>query len=274
MTKFAREAAAFIQQKIPHFKPKIAIVLGSGLGSFANEIQDATIISYEDLPGFHKPDVAGHAGKLYLGKVKGVPVVCMQGRAHYYEGINNTIIQTMFRTLKLIGCEIFFATNASGSMMEKAQAGDLVVVSDHINFQCNNPLVGANDEAFGERFLPMENAYDPLLRQQLFNVAKQLDIKLVEGIYIGVLGPSFETPAEIRAFRKWGADIVGMSTIPEVIIARHCGMKVVVVSVVTNMAVGMSNQSVNHTETILGAEKALKKMTKLLLGFIENQLSS
>ena len=204
MTELAKKAAKMILQRVPHFKPKIAIVLGSGLASFAENIQNPTVISYSELPGFHVPKVVGHPGLLHLGTIHGVPIACMQGRAHYYEGIDHTVVKTMVRTLKLIGCEIFFATNASGSMTLSAQTGDLVAVSDHINFQCTNPLVGLNEETFGERFVPMEHAYDAELREQLATVANKLNIKLATGVYLGVLGPSFETPAEIRMFRQWG----------------------------------------------------------------------
>ena len=269
MTKNAREAAEIIQKKCPHIKPKVAIVLGSGLGALAGEIKDPTVISYADLPGFHTPKVEGHGEKLYVGTIKGVPVACLQGRAHFYEGVDNATVQTMVRTLKLIGCEMWLATNASGSIRPDVGPGRLVVINDHINFQFNNPLVGPNDDAFGERFVPMEDVYDRPSRQALADIAKSLNIELEEGVYIGVLGPSFETPAEIRAFRTLGADVVGMSTVPEVIVARHCGMRVVVIAAITNFAVGVSQERVTHERTLKGAKMAADHLIQLVRGFIE-----
>ncbi|OGT68282.1 MAG: purine-nucleoside phosphorylase [Gammaproteobacteria bacterium RIFCSPHIGHO2_12_FULL_45_9] len=268
MTKAAREAANIIRQKAPGFIPKVTVVLGSGLGGFAECIKTLVAIPYVKLPGFHTPQVVGHRGHLVLGEWKGVPLICLQGRAHYYEGIDNNVILTMVRTCRLLGCDIWLATNAVGSMRADIGPGRLAVITDHVNWQGRNPLVGLNDEAFGERFTPMEEAYDPELRRRLFAIAQQQHIALAEGVYVGVLGPSYETPAEIRAFRQYG-DFVGMSTVSEVIAARHCGMRVAVLSVVTNSAAGIDAQKINHTETLRVAQAATEQLTQLVLGFIE-----
>ena len=264
------EAAAIIQKRVGcHFKAKIAIVLGSGLGDFVNHIENPVVISYKDLPGFHFSHVKGHGNQLYLGHIHNVPVAVLQGRPHFYEGVDNRVFQTMVRTLKLVGCQIWVATNASGSLKTDIKPGNLVLIKDHINFQFNNPLTGENNENFGERFVPMEAAYDPTLQRQFIDVAKKLKIILYEeGVYMGVLGPSFETPSEIRVFQQLGAHVVGMSTIPEVIVARHCDMRVAALSVVSNMAVGLSNTKVTHEEALKVAKQAAKKLQQLVLQFI------
>lgn len=271
MTQAAIDSAQRIQQRIANFKPQITIVTGSGLGALADQIENAIVVPYADLPGFHTPQVVGHGGEIYFGTLRGVPVACMKGRAHFYEGIDNAVVQTMVRTMKLLGSEIYVLTNAAGSMRQEVGPGSLVVIKDHINFQCNNPLRGPNDEQFGERFVSLEDAYDPALRRQLFATAKSLNIPLTTGVYVAVLGPSFETPAEINAFRLLGGDLVGMSTVPEVIVARHCGMRIAAISAVTNLAVGISERPVTHDETLRGATLASENLIKLVLGFVENQ---
>tara|TARA_R110000868_G_scaffold10639_4_gene51663 strand:- start:66665 stop:67489 length:825 start_codon:yes stop_codon:yes gene_type:complete len=262
-------AAKAIGARVPGFTPKVGIILGSGLGSLADHIDDPTIIPYDELPDFGNCTTEGHEGRLVLGYLKGVPVACMQGRAHYYEGITNHVVQTLIRTLKLLGCETLFATNAAGSLREEVGPGSLMLVTDHINFQFNNPLVGANDKEFGPRFISMDRAYDADYQQILRDTAKQLDIKLAEGVYLATLGPSFETPAEIRAFRVLGADAVGMSTIPEVVVARHCGLRVAVVSAITNLAAGMNATDLNHDETLHYGQLVAKDMVRLVEGFVE-----
>ncbi len=265
----AELAAKLIAAEKPNFKPRVGIILGSGLGGLSENIKEVTAISYDHLPGFHSCTVEGHGGKLLLGTLEGVPVACLQGRAHLYEGVSNEVVQSLIRTLHLLGCETLLATNAAGSLREEVPPGELMVISDHINFQFSNPLVGTNDEDFGPRFVALEDAYDPQLRQQLFAVAKELNITLHEGVYIGTLGPSFETPAEIRAFRILGADAVGMSTVPEVIVARHCGMKIAVVSVITNLAAGMAAQKLSHHETLRVANQAAEKLMHLITNFVK-----
>ncbi len=270
MTIAAYDVAKIIQHRLPGFKPKIAMILGSGSGDLAHQIEDPTIIPYSELPGFHTPTVEGHGGKLYLGKIKGVSMVCLQGRAHYYEGIDNAVIKTMVRSMKLLGCETWLATNAAGSLQKKMKPGGLVLVKDHINFQFNSALVGPNEDDFGTRFPGMEDAYDLGIRKEFLRIAKKLKIPLVEGVYLGVVGPSFETPAEINAYRILGADLVGMSTIPEVIVARHCAMKVGVISVVTNMAAGMSDEKITHEAALKMGKTASEKLIALISAYLES----
>lgn len=270
MTHNAHLAAQFIKEQKPDFKPKVGIVLGSGLGALADLIEDKTVFSYEDLPGFPISTVSGHAGKLVLGYLNKVPVVCLQGRVHPYEGATNDKIKTLIRTFKALGCQIYLATNAAGSLRAEVGPGELVSITDHINFQPGNPLVGLNDEDFGPRFVGMDEAYDPDLRKTLRETANALDIQLHEGVYLSALGPVFETPAEIRAFRILGADVVGMSTVPEVIIARHCDMRVVVISAITNLAAGMSTEKLSHEGTLHYANLVSEKMCHLVSSFMEN----
>ncbi|QTS84236.1 purine-nucleoside phosphorylase [Coxiella endosymbiont of Amblyomma nuttalli] len=269
MTFASYNAFKEIRHRAPNFQPKLAIVLGSGLGELSNEIEDTIIISYHELPGFYKSSIVGHAGNLHLGRIKDVPVACLSGRAHYYEGADNNVIKTMVRTIKLLGCETWLATNAVGSLREDIKPGTLVLVRDHINFQFNNVLTGQNEDDFGPRFVSMEDSYDPHFRTQFLEIANQLKIDLPEGVYFGVLGPAFETPSEINAYRILGADIVGMSTIPEVITARHCNMRVGVISVVSNFSAGITKEKVTHEQTLRGVKLATEKLTQLILTFIQ-----
>ncbi|MBI2785277.1 MAG: purine-nucleoside phosphorylase, partial [Legionella longbeachae] len=194
----AHLAANHIKKLYPLFQPTVAVVLGSGLGKFADELQDSIKISYEELPGFPKTTVQGHGGNLILGYLNGIAVVCLQGRAHTYEGLENyETVKTYVRTMKLLGCQYFIATNASGSLREDIGPGELMLISDHINLQPNNPLIGTNEDEFGPRFYPLDNAYDKKMRLDLLTIAKNNDIKLTEGVYISVLGPHYETAAEI-----------------------------------------------------------------------------
>jgi xanthosine phosphorylase len=266
----AHEAVLLIRQKKPNFIPKIGLILGSGLGDVAKQITDVTIIPYSTIPGFPICRVEGHAGQMFLGKLQGVPIVCLQGRAHWYEGTSSTVIQTLIRTLKLLGCEFLILTNSSGSLRPELTPGNLMEITDHINLQGKNPLVGENDDEFGPRFVPMENAYDLELRTILQATAKKLQIPLAQGIYLGVLGPSFETPAEIRYFQTMGCSALGMSTVPEVIVARHCDLKVVGISLITNFAAGLSSDAVTHDRTLSGAKLGLANLIRLLIAFVEN----
>ena len=268
MLSAAAQAASIINARAPEFTPKVGLVLGSGLGAVANQIANPITISYAELPGFPMSTVVGHAGRMVLGYLNGAPVACLQGRAHSYEGVAPEAVQTLIRTLKLIGCDTFIATNAAGSLREEIGAGSLMMITDHINFQGSNPLVGPNDDYFGPRFIAMTNAYDATYRSRLSKIAKQLSIPLPEGIYISVLGPSFETAAEIRMFKMWGADAVGMSTVPEVIIAHHAGMRVAVVSSITNLAAGMSEDTITHEDTVHFAKIAAQNLSRLLVEFI------
>lgn len=269
MTEAALKATAFIQQQKPKFKPKLGLILGSGLGDIANSLKNATVLPYSEIPGFTQSTVVGHNSALSLGELNGVPMVCLQGRIHYYEGFNGDAIKTYIRTLKLLGADILFITNAAGSLHQDIPAGSLMMITDHINFQAHNPLIGPNDADFGPRFFGMEDAYDPELRLLLESVAKDSDLHLAQGVYASVLGPMFETPAEIRALRLLGADAVGMSTVPEVIVARHCGLRVITVSAITNLAAGMSKESLTHEGTLHHGQKIAHDMQKLILGFVK-----
>ncbi|CEG61088.1 Xanthosine phosphorylase [Legionella micdadei] len=264
----AQLAAEKINQLLPNFKPTLGIVLGSGLGSFAEQLEDAVCISYDELPGFPKTTVVGHGGKLVIGYIHGVGVACLQGRAHSYEGANHETVKTYVRCLRLLGCDYFFATNASGSLREEVGPGELMLITDHINLQPGNPLVGPNDDEFGPRFIPLDNAYDLQIRDKLLKIAQNEKIKLHQGVYIAVLGPNYETAAEIRAFRILGADAVGMSTVPEVLVANHCGMKVAVIAIITNYATGLSATSHSHEAVVQMAANAAEKLGQLLKQFI------
>ncbi|KTD60224.1 xanthosine phosphorylase [Legionella sainthelensi] len=266
---YALLAANYIKKLYPSFKPTVAIVLGSGLGKFADELQDAARISYEDLPGFPKITVQGHGGNLILGYWNGVGVICLQGRAHTYEGLENyETVKTYVRTMKLLGCTHFIGTNASGSLREDVGPGELMLISDHINLQPSNPLIGPNDDEFGPRFYPLDNAYDQTMRSKLLAIAAENSIKLTEGVYISVLGPHYETAAEIRAFKIWGADAVGMSTVPEVLVANHCGMHVAVIAMITNYATGLSKTAHSHESVVAMAESAAAKLNFIIKQYI------
>lgn len=265
----AEHTAALIQQQLPQaFQAEVALILGSGIGPLAEQIDAVATIPYEQLPGFHVSTVAGHQGRLVIGYWQGMAVVCLQGRAHYYEGASIAAMQLMMRTLKCLGCQKVIITNAAGSLRAEVTPGELMVITDHINFQGINPLVGANDAAFGPRFVPMDHAYDPALRARFQRVAQQAQQTVHEGVYMGVLGPTFETPAEIRAFRVLGADAVGMSTVPEVILARHLNLPVLCVSIITNLAAGMQATSLSHEETLSQAQAAASRLIDLMALFM------
>jgi xanthosine phosphorylase len=261
-------AVNYIKEHSENFKPKVGIILGSGSGGITEELKNVKKIPYENIPGFVKPSVAGHQGILWLGELQGTPVACLQGRVHFYEGHSGDTAKILVRTLKKLGCETLVVTNAAASLRAEVTPGNLVAISDHINLQFTNPLIGENDEDFGPRFPAMDNAYDKTLREKLMATAKKLAIPIHQGTYIGVIGPSYETPAEINAFRIWGADVVGMSTVPEVIIARHCGMKVVAISVVTNLACGLAQEKITHDEVLLVAKNVMQNLTKLIATFV------
>ncbi|WP_020651497.1 xanthosine phosphorylase [Massilia niastensis] len=263
------EAADIIRARKPGFTPRVALILGSGLGVLAEQMADAVAISYADLPGFPISTVHGHAGELVLGTLAGVPVACMKGRGHFYEGYGPGVMTSAIRTLKLIGAELLFVTNAAGSLRVEADAGSLVALTDHINFLPGSPMAGPNDERFGPRFFSMANAYDAEIRELVKLTAQEKGITLHEGVYLAAAGPHFETVAEIRAFKTLGADVVGMSLIPEVIAARHCGLKVAAVSAITNLAEGLSPFALSHEQTLKYAAVAAKDMVTLIHSFVE-----
>jgi xanthosine phosphorylase len=265
------QAASIVRSRVPAgFAPRAALILGSGLGVLADQMTDVVTIGFDELPGFPISTVHGHAGQMVLGNLAGVPVVCLKGRGHFYEGYGLGVMTSAVRTLKLLGCEFVFVTNAAGSLRAEVDAGSLVALNDHINLLPGSPMIGPNDERFGPRFFSMANAYDADLRKQLQDTAAAHNITLHEGVYISCSGPSFETPAEIRAFTRLGADVVGMSVVPEVVPARHCGLKVVGVSVVTNLAEGLSPFPLSHEQTLKYAAVGAESLVKLIQAFFAN----
>ncbi len=268
MTPDPQQTAETIRTKAPRFKPRVALVLGTGIGGLADAVENPTVIDYSDLPGFPRATVEGHAGRLILGELASVEVACMQGRVHLYEGYPATDLALPIRALRLAGCDTLVLTNAAGGLNADFSPGSLMMLADHINMTSVNPLAGANDNRFGPRFLDMTEAYDQDLRQRLAVTAKTLGITLNEGVYIAVLGPNFETPAEIRAFRTLGADAVGMSTVPECLVARHCGMRVAAISTITNLAAGMTDEELSHDQSLAVGAKAAKNLNRLLQEFL------
>ena len=258
------DAVAVLRQRLPDFQPRVAMVLGSGLGGLADQIADPVTIAYRDLPGFPVSTVQGHAGELLCGRLGDVAVLCMKGRSHFYEGKGADVMTSAIRTFKLIGCTSIVLTCAAGSLRPEVGPGSLVALTDHINLLPGNPLIGANDERFGARFISMANAYDAGLRQVLQQSALALDIAWHEGVYLATSGPSFETPAEIRMMRTLGADVVGMSTVPEVISARHCGLDVLAIATITNLAEGMSDVALSHDQTLHYAAVGAKDLMRLV----------
>ncbi len=247
--------------------PKTALILGSGLGPLAETMADVTDVSYADIPGFPIPSVHGHHGRLRIGTIAGHAIACMQGRLHAYEGHPAQALAVPIRILRAMGVETLVLTNAAGGLSLGKPAGTLMIIDDHINFSGQNPLVGPNDPKIGPRFFDMSRAYDPELRARLHRAAQEAGVAVTSGVYIYALGPNFETPAEIRMFAAWGADAVGMSTVPECLAAVHCGMKVVALSLITNLAAGLSGEILTHHETLREAEKAYARVEKLLTRF-------
>lgn len=259
----ADSAAQFILSQTP-LRPKIGLILGSGLGGFADELSDAARIPYQHIPSFPRSTAIGHAGQMIIGKTEGVTVAAMQGRVHLYEGYSPKEVAFPVRVLARMGVKSLVVTNAAGGINLTFSQGALVVITDHINLQGQNPLVGPNDERFGPRFPDMTQAYSKAYREIALSEAKKLGKSLHEGIYAGLLGPSYETPAEIRYLRTIGADLVGMSTIPEVIAARHMGMNVLAISCVTNMAAGILDQPIVHDEVLATGERVKGDFVALL----------
>jgi purine-nucleoside phosphorylase len=245
----ATAAADFILARTA-LRPRIGIVLGSGLGAFAGQLAEATAIPFAEIPHFPQSTVPGHSGRLVLGTVASVPVAVMQGRVHAYEGYSSDEVTFPVRVLGRLGTTQLIATNAAGGINPAFHEGQLVLLSDHINFSGRNPVSGANDERFGPRFFDMSEAYSARLRQIAHEAARAMEFRLDEGVYLSVLGPSFETPAEIRAFATMGADLVGMSTVQETIVARHMGIAVLGISCVTNMAAGIQKEPLSHEEVM------------------------
>lgn len=260
-------ASQTIRARIRGDIPTFALVLGSGLGQIGTRIEDRTEIPYADIPGFPIATVPGHAGKLLVGRLAGCPVLCLQGRFHLYEGHAPEDVALPIRALHALGVRELLLTNAAGGINAALQPGSLMLIEDHINLSARNPLIGPNDEKFGPRFPDMSTAYDPALRQRLKAAAARSGVAVGQGVYLYTLGPNFETPAEIRAFRALGADAVGMSTVPECLVAHHCGIRVAGLSLITNLAAGIADHSLSHKETLDEAERASAKVEKLLLQF-------
>lgn len=248
-------------------KPRVGVVLGSGLGAFADGLAGPKI-PYGDLPHMPVSHVVGHAGRLCFGDVSGVPIVCMQGRVHFYEGHDLDAVVHGVRTMAALGCESVLLTNAAGGCDPAFRAGDFMVITDHINLTGRSPLIGPNDERLGPRFPDMSAAYDPELRRVLEDVARAQSITLRQGVYAWLTGPSYETPAEIRMARTLGASAVGMSTVPEVIALRHMGVRTAALSCITNLAAGMGNAVLDHKEVEETARSKRDELMKLLAGWI------
>jgi len=255
-SEFARaeQAAKYIFSK-SKLRPRIALVLGSGLGAFANEFASATKIPYAKIPHFPQSTAIGHAGTLVIGKVAGVEVAGMQGRVHLYEGYSVKDVVFPIRVFARMGVRAVILTNAAGGIKRELSQGRLVVIKDHINLQGTNPLIGPNDDRFGPRFPDMSAAYDKKFREITISEATRLGAAMLEGVYAALSGPSYETPAEIRYLQAIGADLVGMSTVPEVIAARHSGLRVLGISCVTNAAAGILDQPLDHREVLDTAER-------------------
>ncbi|QJC51810.1 purine-nucleoside phosphorylase [Paenibacillus albicereus] len=258
-----QEAVDYIASRSP-VMPQIGLIMGSGLGILADLIEEAVTISYESIPHFPVSTVEGHAGELLVGKLGGVPVILMKGRFHMYEGYGAELTAFPVRVMKALGADKLVVTNAAGGINTGYSAGDLMLLSDHINFTGRNPLMGPNDSAVGVRFPDMSEAYSRRLRALAKEIAAEQGFELREGVYLAVLGPSYETPAEIRMMRTLGADAVGMSTVTEVIAARHCGLEVVGISCITNMASGILDQPLSHEEVIETTERVKSRFLNLV----------
>ncbi len=268
----AAEAAGALAYVRAHtaLVPRVGVVLGSGLGAVAGAVRGAVSFPYAELPGFPLGSVAGHARMLHLGTLAGVPVAVLEGRAHLYEGVGPAALKVPIRTLRALGAESLLLTNAAGSLAADVRPGRLMALTDHINLTATNPLIGPNDDTIGPRFVPMGATYDPELRAGLHAAARAEGIPLADGVYLAVTGPAFETPAEIRAFRVLGADAVGMSTVPEAIVAVHCGLRVVAISCITNLAEGMSGELLSHEGTLAAAAAGGHDLARLISRFLED----
>ena len=262
-----QQAARLIEGRTT-LRPRIGLVLGSGLGAFADCLQDATAIPYQQIPHFPVSTAVGHAGRLVVGQCAKIPVAVMQGRVHFYEGYSLREVTFPIRVLGALGIRALVFTNAAGGINRKLRARGLLLIRDHLNFQGSNPLLGANDERFGPRFPDMTEAYSKKFRTTAKQVARKLRLRLFEGVYAALHGPSYETPAEIRALARLGADVVGMSTVPEVIVANHMGIEVLGISCVTNMAAGISKQKINHDEVLEAGERVGRQFTAFLRALI------
>lgn len=261
-------ALATIRARKPNFSPRAAMILGSGLGAFADNLDNKVVIPYEELDGFPVSTVVGHSGELVLGSLNGIDIVCMKGRGHFYEHQSMKVMTTPVRTLKRLGCELLLVTNAAGSLRpERIGVGSLVIFSDHINTMPGTPMTGANDDSYGPRFFSLANAYDKDLRAEALSVAKAAGITVNQGVFVSYSGPCFETAAEIRMMQIIGGDVVGMSVVPEVISAAHCGLPVLAVCAITNMAEGLGDVQLSHEQTLTSAKLAEADFIRLIERF-------
>ena len=258
-----KEASNYIQEKTTQ-NPSVGLILGSGLGVLGEEIQDPTIIPYEDIPYFPESTVSGHKGQLVIGTLEGKQVIAMQGRFHYYEGYSMKQVTFPVRVMKELGIEAIIVTNAAGGINQGFQPGDLMLITDQINNMGTNPLLGENDETLGDRFPDMSQAYDKEYIKVARACANELGISIQNGVYVGNTGPAYETPAEIRMLRLLGGDAVGMSTVPEVMVAGHAGLRVLGISCISNMAAGILDQPLTHTEVIETTEKVRADFLKFV----------
>ena len=259
----AEHATRVIRARIS-VEPRIALVLGSGLGSFADDFEEPVGIPYEEIPGFVRSTAQGHAGRLVIGKIDSVPVLAMQGRVHYYEGYSLEEVTFPIRTFGLLGVKTVVLTNAAGGINVQLTQGALMVISDHLNLMGVNPLRGANDERLGPRFPDMSAVYSPELQEIVVDEARAIGVEVRRGIYGALSGPSYETPSEIHLLRNLGADAVGMSTVPEAIMARHMGLEVLGISCITNMAAGISDEPINHEEVMATGDRVRETFAELL----------
>lgn len=262
-----QKAAAYLKERT-RIRPRAVLVLGSGLGEYAERLEHADVVPYEQVPGFPVSTVEGHKAQLVFGSLFGVPVAIMQGRYHFYEGYTQQQVTLPIRVLREMGAKVLFLTNAAGGINESYRPGDLMLIDDHINFSGTSPLIGANVSEQGLRFPDMSQAYDRALKESLLRAADKAGVPLRRGVYMMFTGPQFETPAEIRFGRAIGADAAGMSTVPEVIVGRHCGMRVCGVSCITNMAAGILDQPLTHTEVMETGEKVKDSFAALVDAFL------
>lgn len=263
------KAVAHVRSRT-HIKPEVGVVLGSGLGNVMSSVDIESEIPYAEIPGAKGSTVAGHAGKMILGHVGPLPVAVLSGRMHFYEGYEMAEVVLLARIVARLGIKTLVVTNAAGGVNTSFRPGDLMLISDHINMMGVNPLRGPNIDALGERFFDMSEAYPESLRKMARDLARRLGVKLQEGVYLALSGPSFETPAEIRAYRTLGADAVGMSTVPEVIAMAHMNIPVLGISCITNMAAGILKQKLSHTEVMETGKRVEKDFTRLILAVLEN----
>ncbi len=269
--KNEKEIAAEIREKLALKQPETAVILGSGLSGFTQKLENQQSLKYKDITDFPQTSVSGHKGELIHGYIGNKEIICLNGRFHLYEGHKPQTIARVVRVLKNLGIKRLIVTNAAGSLRRDMAPGTLMIIKDHINFSAQNPLIGPNDDAYGPRFPAMNNAYTEHLRNKCKIIAHKMDIQITEGTYFMVMGPNFETAAEVKAFGILGGDAVGMSTVPEVIAATHCGMEVLGISVITNYAAGLVNNTPTHQETLAEADKASERLSALVTEFIKEE---